>query len=90
MTSKVKIKKIYDLERGMKRDGSGEWRSRVMVLEDAGNLNPDERPVKCFGSDAENFPWHEGDIVIASWRERAPEFNGRVYQENTLVDMRNA
>lgn len=89
MTSKVQIKKIYRLVRGTKKDGSGEWVTRKVVLTDYGCLNPDERPVKMFGSVAESFPWHEGDIVQASWQERVREYNDEPVQENILQDMRN-
>ena len=55
MKIKVKIKTIGHLEHGPKRDGSGNWSARNLILEEDGSMYPDRFATRVSGEAADIF-----------------------------------
>lgn len=87
MKVKVRIKAIGNLESGSKKDGSGHWSARTMVLEEDGQLYPDRFAVRLTGEAADNLQWKEGDYALATMSFSTRENNGRHYQDVYLKNL---
>lgn len=87
MKIKVKIKSVGKIQHGQKKDGSGIWSARDIVLEEVGSLHPDVFVARISGSTADNFQWQEGDIATASLMFSTREFNDRIFQDIYLADL---
>lgn len=87
MKIKVKIKTIGHLEHGPKRDGSGNWSARNLILEEDGSMYPDRFATRVSGEAAENFQWQEGTIALATISFSVREHNGNIYQDVYLKNL---
>ena len=87
MKVKVRIKSIGNLESGNKKEGSGHWAARTMVLEEDGLLYPDRFAVRLTGEAAENLQWKEGEYATATLSFSTREYNGRHLQDVYLKNL---
>ena len=87
MKIKVRIKTVGKIERGEKRDGSGTWCARTIILEEDGSLYPDRFVTRISGEAAENFQWEEGSTAMATLSFSVREHNERMFQEIFLSNL---
>lgn len=87
MKLKVKIKRIGAIERGQKRDGSGTWCARTIILTEDASLYPDEFTARISGEAAENLQWQEGNTAMATLSFSVREHNGNIYQDVYLRNL---
>lgn len=78
----ARIKSIGSLQSGEKRDGSGKWFSKDIVLEICdGTRFPDEYVVRLTGENAQNPEIEEGKLCQADVSFSSREYKGRYYQD---------
>lgn len=88
MKLEVKIKTIGMLQSGDKKDGSGKWFARDLILETAdGSMYPDEFVVRVTGSTAEKGEFEQNQLYQADISLYTREFKGRFYQDSWLRDL---
>ena len=90
MKIKVKIKKIGSIEHGTRRDGSGTWSARSIILEEEGSLYPDTFVVRVSGEKAETLQWKVGDNALATLDFSVRENNEKMYQDVFLKNLEAA
>jgi len=89
MTIEVKVKTIGQLQSGDKKDGSGKWYAREVVLEaNDGSMYPDEFVVRISGDSAENCTLKEGGAYGAEICFSTREYNGRKFQDVYLRNIK--
>lgn len=67
---------------GQKKDGSGTWYARELVLEcNDGNMYPDEFIVRVTGAVAQSDSLATGNCYLADISFSTRAYNGRVYQD---------
>jgi len=82
MKIEVKVKAIGDLQSDDKKDGSGKWYARDVVLTaNDGSMYPDEFPVRITGDFAQNCSLNIGDVCEADISFSTHAYNGKVYQD---------
>ena len=82
MTIDARIKAIGPLQSGDKKDGSGKWFSKDIVLEICdGTRFPDEYVVRLTGDNAQSPDIEEGKLCQADVSFSSREYKGRYYQD---------
>lgn len=85
MVIKVKVKTIGNLQEGDKRDGTGKWYARDIVLTvQDGSMYPDEFVVRLTKDHALNCNLSKDAVYSADISFSIRDFNGRQYQDSWL------
>lgn len=88
MQIEVKVKSIGSLQSGDKKDGSGKWYARDIVLVcNDGSMYPDEFPVHVTGDTAQNGSIREGQAYLADISFSKREYKDRMYPELYLRNL---
>ena len=83
MQIEVKVKSIANLQSGDKKDGSGKWYARDIVLVcNDGSMYPDEFVVRITGEFAQNCTLNENTVYDADI-----SFSQRRYQDKVFQDL---
>jgi len=83
MLLEVTIKTIGALQSGEKKDGTGQWFAKDLVLEvNDGTRYPDEFAVRLTGENAQSDELKEGQTCMADISFSAREYKGRMYQDS--------
>lgn len=91
MKIEVKIKSVGSLMSGQKKDGSGTWHARDLILEcNDGSMYPDEFVVRVTGAVAQSESLATGNCYLADISFSTRAYNGRVYQDLYLRNLENS
>lgn len=88
MKVEVKIKSVGELTSGQKKDGSGTWFARDVILEsNDGSLYPDEFVIRATGALAQSNSLAEGLCYLADISFSKREWNGRYFADIYLRNL---
>lgn len=90
MKQKVTIQKLFPVQTGEKKDGTGMWKSRDAILKaDDGAMYSDLFVVSIRGDKCEDGSLVEGGTYWAEISFGTREYNGKVYEELWLRNLKS-
>jgi len=90
MNLKVKIEAIGELQKGTKKDGSGDWYARDLVLvENDGSMYPDQFVVRITNDFAKDCTLSKEKVYEADISFSKREYNGRLFQDLYLRNIKS-